>query len=310
MRSSWGWRRIRPQDHTTRQGAFSGCGAIAVRSVLTQAPPSTEQRETRHCGRVGSLQLAEQEDARPRPGAQGAVSTHGGKRQTQADLPRTACRRHAGIRWRGVIVACRQGRELSGRRGTEGIQVPSDKEAGRQNKLQSLPLTRIAGRDSPQAPLHGGFIRPQTGKIAAQDQPTNQNLPPGLARECLGSACSCLTSQPLLPAPGRFAEQIRTIAQPPARYGVIPSAPLRACESRPGCGGLRVPRGSDDFSSSPRRELRGTTWFCLIWRVQCVFSMATGRPSRPRWATRGADSTTEKGHVQHNRTIPLAHSVR
>lgn len=115
--------------------------------------------------------------------------------------------------------------------GAEGVQVPSDKEAGRQNKLQSLPLTRIAGRDSPQAPLHSGFIRPQTGKIAAQDQPTNQNQPPGLARECLGSACSCLTSQPLLPAPGRFAEQIRTIAQPPARYGVIPSAPLRACES-------------------------------------------------------------------------------
>lgn len=97
-----------------------------------------------------------------------------------------------------------------GNTGAESTPVTSDKEAGRQNKLQSLPLTRIAGRNSPQAPLHSGFIRPQTGKIAAQDQPTNQNLPPGLARECLGSACSCLTSQPLLPAPGRFAEQIRT----------------------------------------------------------------------------------------------------
>lgn len=55
-----------------------------------------------------------------------------GKRQTQAGLPRTACRRHAGKRWRRIIVACRQGRGLSGKTG-QSIERPSDK-SGRTSK--------------------------------------------------------------------------------------------------------------------------------------------------------------------------------
>lgn len=76
---------------------------------------------------VGSLQLAERGDARPRPGAHEAVSRHGERKQTQASLPRTACRRHAGRQWRRIIVACRQERETSGIWATEHSKA-SDRE--------------------------------------------------------------------------------------------------------------------------------------------------------------------------------------
>lgn len=100
-----------------------------------------------------SMQLTGQRDAGPRPGlARIELCSHKpeGTRPARAGqlYPRTVCRRHASRRLRRIIVACRQGTELSGRRAREHPET-SDQEVGRQNKLLSPPLTRIAGRDSP-----------------------------------------------------------------------------------------------------------------------------------------------------------------
>lgn len=156
-------------------------------------------------------------------------------RQTQAGLPRTACRRHAGRRWRRIIVACRQGRELSGRRSREHSKA-SDKDAGRQNKLQSLPLTRIAGRDSPKPLCIADLSARRQGKSLLRISRRTRTCRP------MSGLCLLVVSLALASRSGEICGADPPIRSRPPALGSKPLQPssLGVRESVAGCGGLRV----------------------------------------------------------------------
>lgn len=206
-------------------------------------------------------------------------------RQTQAGLPRTACRRHAGRRWRRIIVACRQGRDLSGRRSREHSKA-SDKDAGRQNKLQSLPLTRIAGRDSPKPLCIADLSARRQGKSLLRISRRTRTCRPASRGNVWALPARGLTS-PCFPLRGDLRSR-SAHTQPPARSGV--QAPPTVESGSPGvCGGLWWPEGFRGALTSLQAApwLRAARNDAVLSHLAnaCVFSMTSARPIRPRWAT-------------------------
>lgn len=90
-----------------------------------------------------------------------------------------------------------------------GLSEAGDKEARRQNKLQSLPLTRIAGRDSPKPLCMADLSARRQGKSLLRISRRTRTCRPASRGNAWALACSCLTSPCFPLRPGRFAEQIR-----------------------------------------------------------------------------------------------------
>lgn len=211
-----------------------------------------------------------------------------------------------------------KGEKLSGRR-DRVLKGSGTKEAGRQNKLQFLPLTRIAGRDSPKRLCMADLSARRQGKSLLRISRRTRTCRPASRRnECLGSACSCLTS-PCFPLRGdlrsRSAHSGQAIARPPARYGALPNP------SRLGVpGGLWWPVGfarqwtTSQAALALARELRGhDVVFSHLRACGRPFQRRAGGPSGHVGQHDGQTPQAEEGRVsrpaaqQHH---PRAHDTR
>lgn len=121
--------------------------------------------------------------------------------------------------------------------GPESIQRASDQEVGRQNKLLSLPLTRIAGRDSPKPLCIADFSARRQGKSLLSTSRQTRTCRPASRGNAWVFACWC---------PARLCFPPRgDLRSKSARYGgpcpLEPRSPGRAVWPE-GFAGLGRPR--------------------------------------------------------------------